>query len=569
MTSDPSRDQPEPGANAMTDRFHAVGEGILDALLEEAPEWADDLGDHRFSDRLADHASEADARRAGVLTDALGALDEIDDLLLPAADRVDLEMLRNRVSADLWQLTELRPQTWDPLVHLPGDALYGILAGEDLPAEDRLRAITARCAAVPGFLATARERLEGGPGMPRVHVETAIGRAEGTLGLLGDGIDGLAEQVRTPSLRSGAEDARGIAAAALRRHIDWLRSRVETADADPRLGARDHAARLWYTLDSELSQDALLTRAESDLLATEEAIAEAASDFAGAPPRPGRVREVLDRIAADSATTEETVRPACERALEHLIDRTRELDFATLPDRPVRVIPMPESRRGMAVAYCDPPGSLSAAPERPTLVAVAPPPADWPAERRASFYREYNADMLRELMVHEGVPGHALQLAHAARYSGGTRLRRALFSDTFIEGWAVYAEEALHADGWCADDPGLNLRMRLVQLKTRLRMIINAILDVRVHAHGMTESEAMSLLVERGHQEEGEAAGKWRRARLSSAQLSTYYTGYREVSEIVRDSAAARPGASRRELHDSVLAHGSPAPRHLRTLLGV
>ena len=37
----------------------------------------------------------------------------------------------------------------------------------------------------------------------------------------------------------------------------------------------------------------------------------------------------------------------------------------------------------------------------------------------------------------------------------------------------------------------------------QLRMTINAILDVRVHAHGMTEAEAMALMTGRGHQEDG------------------------------------------------------------------
>ena len=46
-------------------------------------------------------------------------------------------------------------------------------------------------------------------------------------------------------------------------------------------------------------------------------------------------------------------------------------------------------------------------------------------------------------------------------------------------------------------------------------------LDARVHGHGMTEDEAMALMTGRGHQEEGEAAGKWRRVQLTSAQLST------------------------------------------------
>jgi hypothetical protein len=90
-----------------------------------------------------------------------------------------------------------------------------------------------------------------------------------------------------------------------------------------------------------------------------------------------------------------------------------------------------------------------------------------------------------------------------------------------------------------------------------------------VHAHGMTEAEALLLMTERGHQEEGEAAGKWRRALLTSAQLSTYYVGYHEVRDAVARLRAARPGAGERALHDEVLAHAAPPPRHLHALLGV
>ena len=94
-----------------------------------------------------------------------------------------------------------------------------------------------------------------------------------------------------------------------------------------------------------------------------------------------------------------------------------------------------------------------------------------------------------------------------------------------------------------------------------------AIVDVRVHTRGMTEGEAMDLMMLRGHQEDGEAAGKWRRALLSHAQLSTYFVGYGEVSALVAEVGRARPQLSRREVHDAVLAHGSPSPRLMRTLL--
>ena len=562
----------QPDAAEMTRRFRDVAERVLDALLADAPEWALDLGDTRGAHRLTDHSVEADSRRVAVLTDALGSLDEIDADLIPTDDQVDLEMLRTRVSADLWHTAELRPHTWDPLIHSPGEAVHALLERDTLPVPERLEALAARCAALPAYLDTARTRLSEGPSMPRVHVETALGQLEGARTMLAEAVPALAAE--HPELRSKVEPARTAALAALEEYTSWLRTELEFATADPRLGARQFAAQLWYTLDSELSPDALLVRAESDLLATEEAIAEAAAEYAGEPRRAGQVAEVLSALADEFETGPEGVVPACTGALEHLYARVRELDLATVYDDPVSVIPMPVSRRGVAVAYCDAPGPLdSNSLEKPTFIAVAPPPEDWPAERQASFLREYNAGMLRNLMVHEAMPGHALQLAHAARHRGHTRVRSVLSSGTFIEGWAVHAEEVLAGHGWSAGtDPATrraNLALRLVQLKMRLRAILNAVLDVRVHAGDLTEAEAITLLTERGHQEEGEAVGKWRRALLTSAQLSSYYVGYAEVSDIARDLARERPGEPAGRIHDAVLAHGNPSPRHLRTLLGL
>ena len=98
---------------------------------------------------------------------------------------------------------------------------------------------------------------------------------------------------------------------------------------------------------------------------------------------------------------------------------------------------------------------------------------------------------------------------------------------------------------------------RVQRLKMMLRTTLNALLDAGVHADGMTEAEAMALMTGRGFQEEGEAVGKWRRALLTSAQLSTYFVGYLELA----------PTLAGRTRYDEVLAHGSPPPRHLPTLL--
>jgi uncharacterized protein (DUF885 family) len=202
----------------------------------------------------------------------------------------------------------------------------------------------------------------------------------------------------------------------------------------------------------------------------------------------------------------------------------------------------------------------------PTFVAVSPTPASWPADRVASFYREYNRHMVHNLVVHEAMPGHYLQLQHSRRFTGSdTAIRAALRSGSFTEGWAVYAERLMAEHGYPGEGDPRAVRMQ--QLKMQLRTLINAILDASVHAHGMTEAEAMALMTGRGHQEEGEAAGKWRRALLTSAQLSTYYVGYTEISDLAADLKAAHPGRAEREIHDQMLAHGSPPVRLLRTLI--
>jgi uncharacterized protein (DUF885 family) len=106
------------------------------------------------------------------------------------------------------------------------------------------------------------------------------------------------------------------------------------------------------------------------------------------------------------------------------------------------------------------------------------------------------------------------------------------------------------------------------QLKMRLRAVINAILDQKIHTAGMTEQQAMDLMLNEGFQEHGEAAGKWRRAMLTSTQLSTYFVGYSEIADI-RRAYEAEHGAITdwRAFHDEVLSFGSPPARYVRQMM--
>jgi uncharacterized protein (DUF885 family) len=553
---------------AAGDELRRLADEYVDDLARRNPDTATELGDHRFDELLPDRseAALADERRA--LDGFAARLTDVDALALEPELRVDAALIAGDLARRLFEIEELREHTWNPLVANPGGALYMLLARDYAPLPDRLRSLAGRLARMPDALEAARGSLGR---MPKVHLETAITQFDGTIALVAGAAAGLADAAgsdggdRSAGAAGAAADvdrARPAALEALTAHRDWLAARLAEASAagpdgfaDPRLGQELFSRKLSLTLQTAADADAILARAEADL---ERITAEITRVAAGLGGTPG---EVLGRLGA-AAPDEATILAFCAQALSAQTAFVRDRDLVTLYDDPVELIDMPEINRGVAVAYCDPPGPLEPTP-LPTFIAVSPTPADWPADRVASFYREYNRHMVHNLMVHEAMPGHYLQLAHARRFTGSTRARAALWSGSFVEGWAVYAEELMADHGYPGEGDALAVRMQ--QLKMQLRMVINAILDARVHAHGMTEAQALSLMTERGFQEDGEAAGKWRRAQLTSAQLSTYYVGYTEVSDLAAE--LTKTGLAARDMHDRMLAHGSPPIRLLRTLL--
>jgi len=522
-------------------RFHALAEDAVEDLLRLDPEWATDLGDHRFDDQLTDLSEAGLAGAAATLADHRDELDSLDADELVPADAVDAQILRAGLDRRLFGLQQLHEHTWNPLPWLPGEAIYLLLSRDTGPVEDRLRALGGRLEAVPQRLATARATLQD---MPRVHVETALTQISGLISMLREQVPPLAGTA--PRTFLSVEPMRTAAEDALVEHRDWLLEQLDGAHGDPRLGSSLFAAKLHLFLDADLSAEHVAATAREHLDRVTDELTELAVGWVG--PGDDAIRRALDRAAAE-VPDDRTIVSVARRWLAEATELVTSSGVVRVPDDPLEIEVMPELRRGVAVAYCDAPGPLEEGGV--TRFAISPTPAGWSPERVASFYREYNTAMMANLTVHEAMPGHMVQLAHARRHRGATRVRQVLASGSFIEGWGVHSEEIMARLGYGG------VPVRLQQLKTKLRTIINALLDAGVHAGGMSEAEAIELMTGSGFQEEGEAIGKWRRVQLTSAQLSTYFVGYLELA----------PTLAGRTRYDDVLAHGSPPPRHLPALL--
>jgi len=492
----------------------------------------------------------------------LGRLEEFHNGELNSENAVDRDMLIHYLKGQLWSTSELKEWQWNPLVYNPGPAIFAIVARDYAPLPQRLEAVALRLESLPTFLLQVRSQLRN---PPPLHCQTAIAQNTGTIAFLENDLEEFLK--KAPEKRARVEAARKIAVSALREYGTWLeKDLLPKSHGNFRLGSERWRKKLFFTLDSSFSAEELLSRAEKDLARTHAEMALVARPLYAQLLRrsPATLsdaevcRAVLNRLAQDRPDSK-TIVPLASASLQKATDFVREHKLVTLPEEPCQIIEMPEFNRGVAIAYCDSPGPLENGGT--TYYAIAPTPSDWSAERTLSFYREYNKPMLDDLTVHEAMPGHFLQLMHANHFKAPTRIRAILQSGTFVEGWATYAEQMMVANGY--GGPAVHMQ----QLKMRLRLILNALLDQKVQAGQLKEEEAVRWLMQAGFQEEGEATAKWRRACLTSTQLSTYYVGNCEVNDLVAGYRKAHPGESLQSVHDHVLAFGSPAPRYLARLL--
>ena len=564
-TAEPSGSRTDPDG-----AFKALSARWLDTMARMSPVSATQLGDHRFDAELDDLSPAGRAAAAAAAKRALAELEAIHIGALSRPNQIDAAILANSLRFDLWTEETLQSWAWDPLIYneVAGDSLYSLMARDFAPLPARLASATGRMEALPAFLAQARRNLDPAR-VPLIHAQTVAKQNKG--------LDSLVVELITPHAADlpPAQCARlATATAGLTRavaeHQTWIDGTlVPNAKGDFRLGASLYDAKLAFALESPLSRREIRRRAEAALVATRAEMYALArgvlTSRSGAPDAPespsaaqqqAAIKAALDIAAADHPARDQVVE-AAKVGLAQATAFVRAKDLITLPAAPVQVILMPEFQRGVAVAYCDPPGPLDKGLS--TFYAVSPIPTDWTPTRTESFLREYNRRAIDDISTHEAMPGHYVQLAHANAFP--SVLRAVLASGSFVEGWAVYAESMMAQEGFLDGDP----LYRLVVLKTKLRSITNAILDQAIHVDGMSREDAMTLMMETAFQEEGEASGKWIRASVSSAQLPFYFVGSEEHWGIRREAQNRwGSGFTLKRYHDTVLSFGSPPARFVR-----
>lgn len=564
------------------DQLAKLSEEYVNTTLSFSPGAATGVGLHKYKNRnLDDELDDLGPanldRQRRFYEDFRNRLGVLNADKLTAEGRADLTLLLDQSAASLMEFTELHAPLHSPVLYVEtlGNALFNCFVLEYAPKPERIKNIISRLRKVPLFLDQASTNLTSSTD---VWTSVAMDENDGNIFL----VDRTIRAAVPGDMANAYSRAAAPALTAMRKFQDYLKNSLSSRnDYDWRLGSDRYSRKFRATMEAGVEPENLLTVAERDLQNLRARMLTLAlplykqmfpghgehADVSGEERENLVIGEVLGRIAARHSTPQSFMDDA-RKDLDEARAFVQAKHLLTLPaSTNLQVIPTPDFMRG---GY--PVGGFSPAPPlEPKLGAfywVTPIPGDWPQDKVESKLREYNFFKLKLLTIHEAMPGHYVQMEIANGVEPQSRrVMRSVFGNgPYIEGWAQYSEQTMLDEGFLDHSPELALTFA----KEQLRVMANAILDIRLHMLNMTDQEAFDLMEKRTFQEHTEALEKLQRAKLSSCQLPTYYVGFNGWLKMRDDYKKSKGAAfSLSEFHDRALKVGAVPLPSLRTLLGL
>ena len=561
----------EPGVaeRAQDRRFNYNSMQFLTALWRIDPESAIQYGKYDGAANVSIPSAAVRAQRLAFIDDWLQKFGHFDVRQLSTRQRTDLALLTNKLKADRWELTTQREFEWNPSLYNVAGPLDLILNSDYAAKPQRLRTLMRRLAQVPAYYQAAQASLVN-PSLE--HTQLALLQAPGTMVVLAELGTAAQDSILTPAEKNQFALRIANAGNALIGFVTYLTDKEKEllaggAGRSFRLGKDLYEQKFAYEIQSGISAEQMYQKAlaaREQLLARMDSLSdELWTKNMGTAARPAdrftKIGMMIDRLSANHVPRDQFL-PEIRRQIPVLQDWVVQNKLLTLdPKRPLEIRETPLYKRGIAGAGIDAPGPYR--PQERTYYNVTPLDGLTP-EMAESTLREYNHWILQILNIHEAIPGHYAQLVYANK---SPSLIKSLFGNgAMVEGWAVYSERMMLESGYGGNTP----EMWLMYSKWNLRVVTNTILDYSVHVLGMTEAQALDLLTRQAFQNRAEAQEKWNRVKVSSVQLTSYFSGYSDIMDLREErKQALGERFVLKDFHEQFLSYGSAPVPMIRELM--
>ena len=431
-----------------------------------------------------------------------------------------------------WQVQQLKQFEWDPSSYNVIGTFAYILNEHYAPLAKRLTNFYEKMANIPAYYKEAEKNLKNPVlDLTNLAVEQHLGGA----GVFeADFADSLKKTTIPEATKKLMLDRAKLAADAIKGYADFLKNFKNDHPRSFRLGKDLYEDKFKYEIQSSKTAQQVYNAAVDRKRAIHHEMASISiklwPKYFGKTPMPADTLELIGKMI-DTLSVKHVKPEDFQSAIVNELPKLRafvtQKDLVTLdPTKPLEVRKEPGYMAGVAGASMSSPGPYDSGQNSYFNVGSL---SGWSPERAESYLREYNQYILQILCIHEAIPGHYVQLVYANK---SPSLIKSIFGNTaMVEGWAVYSEQMMLDAGYGDNSP----EMWLMWYKWNLRSVCNTILDYSVHCLNMPKQSAIALLTREAFQQQAEADGKWNRVSVTSVQLDSYYTGYKEIMDLRAD----------------------------------
>ena len=548
--------------------FQQFSQQFIDDLWIESPTWALYSGFHKYDGVLK--VPNAQARQASLnfVNKQSALLASFDKNSLPAGLLTDYRLIENLIGEMRWNIETFKSWQWNPASYNVSGGFAQIINENFAHLDERLLSVLSRMENVPAYYEAARENISN-PTLE--HTQLAIMQNEGAFSVFNND---LLDKVIASNL-SNEQKAQFVTrfnkvTMAINEHIDWLKALETKLDKEGarsfRIGEELYEQKFAFDIQAGMTGKALYKKAlqdknrvQAEMTKITEKLWPTYFDTAMPTNKKIAIKQLIDKLSAKHVKRDDFV-DEVRAQIPELIAFVNDKQLVTLdPNKPLVVRETPAYMRGYAGASISAPGPY----EKSGNTYYNVTPLDGMSEESAeSYLREYNHWILQILNIHEAIPGHYTQLVYS---NESPSLIKSLFGNgAMVEGWAVYTERMMLEEGYGNFEP----EMWLMYYKWNLRVICNTILDYSIQVKGMTEDEALDLMMNEAFQQQAEAQGKWRRATLSQVQLTSYYSGYREIYDFREEYKVLKGDKfDLKAFHEEFLSYGSAPVKYIRELM--
>ena len=518
-----------------------IGTEILEEIFRFHPVGATYLGVHTYDTLLADYSEITLNKKLARFQELRKVLDELDTTFLSIDQIIDYHLLKINLNYEMFNIEMIKSYDKDPLIYVRecNDGVYVILVRSSPSTSAKVDAIRKRLNCIPAVLENAKKNLKD---PPEILCEIAIDQLMETENLI-ENIFSVYRDSVPKEQKNNFKQVKEKALEAINLFAYWLKKNSD-ANSSYILGKENYEYKLKHIHLLDTNSGSLL-KLGKDILKSTVKMIDSLEGLSGEPK--------VKKIKLPSDFGRNHVIAYQKEEIKAVRDFVSKSNLVTVPNwiGELKVVETPGYLRTIIPGIAmQPPGPFD--DSNTSYFYVRPLPEKFNPDQSQYYYNYIENHWFKGSVVHEGYPGHHLQLSIANNHP--SVVRKSFFDYFFAEGWALYCEELMAHSNLYEGSLAAVIRVEEGVAFRAVRVIV----DVMLQTQQFSYEDAVNFMCSTLGGDLTFYEKEVKRYITDPGQASSYLVGKLQILDILDDyKKVTGDKFDLKDFHDRLLKHGT------------